>query len=201
MLAHELRNPVNIGQIYSQQLPAETDSKAVEYVSDAFDRIEDMIDVLLVLTRAKEAVGGRTSVDLGTVATEVWEDLETPEATLEVTLDRTVQADETYVRHLFRNLFENAVEHGGADVTVTVGKLPTGFYVADDGTGVPPADREAVFESGFTTTAGQGGTGLGLAFVEELADVYGWDCAVTESAAGGAKFEFSGVTGTPDASE
>ena len=193
MLAHELRNPVTIGQIYSQQLPTETDSEPVEYVTEAFDRIEAMIDVMLVLTQGREAVGERTSVELGDVAREAWEDVNATDASLDIVIDYAIQADETYVRHLFRNLLENAVNHGGADVTVTVGELPTGFYVADDGAGIPAAERDAVFDQGYTTTADNGGIGLGLAFVQKLAEVYEWEYAVTESAAGGARFEFTNV--------
>jgi PAS domain S-box-containing protein len=207
MLAHELRNPVTIGQIYSQQLPAETDSgadsetdssdsEAVEYVTEAFDRIEDMIDVMLVVTRGSEAVGGSCSVDLADEARAAWDDVDAPDATLDVALDRTIQADETYVRHFFRNLLENAVQHDGADVTVTVGDFPSGFYVAD-GDGIPPEERDAVFEAGYTTATDGGGTGLGLAFVRELADVYGWDCDVTENEDGGARFEFRNVDRDP----
>ena len=195
LLAHELRNPVTIGQIYSQSLPDEADSEAVAYVSEAFDRIEDMIDVLLVLTRGREAIGERTPVQLGDTARDAWENVEPLDATLEVESDRTIQADETYVQHLFRNLFDNAVEHGSTDVTVSVGELPTGFYVADDGAGIPPEERDAVFEAGYTTAAEQGGTGLGLAFVRKLADVYEWECTVTESESGGARFEFANVDG------
>jgi signal transduction histidine kinase len=213
MLAHELRNPVTIGQIYSQQLPDEIDSAAVEYVAEAFDRIEDMIDVMLVLTRGREAVGERTPVELADVAQEAWDDVDAPEATLEIGLDRTIRADETYVRHLFRNLLENAVEHGstsnrtesgdavehaGRDVTIVIGDLPTGFYVADDGPGIPAEDRDAVFEAGYTTAAGQEGIGLGLAFVRELADVYDWTCAVAESESGGARFEFANIDQDPE---
>ena len=193
MLAHELRNPVTIGQIYSQQLPAKSKPEAVDYVTEAFDRIEDMIDVMLVLTRGREAVSERTPIDLADVAREAWDNRTAPEATLEVTIDETIQADETYIRHLFRNLFENAMEHGGAGVTVRVGDLPTGFYVADDGRGIPADKCDVVFETGYTTAAEQGGTGLGLAYAKELAEVYEWGYTVTESAAGGARFEFTNV--------
>lgn len=191
MLTHELRNPVTIGQIYSQQLSAEGDAEAVEYVTEAFERIEDMVDVLLVLARGREAVGESTSIDLATIIRGVWDQMETPDATLRVEIDAAIQADETYLRHLFENLFENAIEHGGADVTVTVGDLPNGFYVADDGTGIPADDREAIFEAGYTTAADHGGTGLGLAFVRELAEVYGWEHTVTDSEAGGARTLFA----------
>ena len=194
MLAHELRNPVTIGQIYSQQLPAETDPEAVGYVTEAFDRIEDMIDVMLVLTRGREAVGERIPVALADAAREAWNDVDAAAATLDVDLEHTIQADETYIRHLFQNLLDNAVEHGGADASVTVGSLPSGFYVADDGPGIPPEDRNTVFEPGYTTASEEGGTGLGLAFVRELAEVYEWNCAVTESESGGAQFEFRNVS-------
>ena len=206
MLAHELRNPVNIGQIYSQQLPTDAAPNAVEYVTEAFDRIEDMIDVMLVLTRDREAVGESSPLSIAEAARDAWENAETAAATIEIDVAAVMRGDETYVRHLFRNLFENAVQHGGRDVTVRVGELPaesaneaapdeavSGFYVADDGEGIPPDERDEVFEVGFTTAAEEGGTGLGLAFVKELAGVYGWDYSVTESEAGGARFEFRNV--------
>ncbi|WP_440006029.1 PAS domain-containing protein [Halomicrococcus sp. SG-WS-1] len=193
MLAHELRNPVTIGQMYCHELPDEANSDAVEHVREAFDRVDAMIDVMLALTRGHEAVGERTTVSLANVAREAWDQVETPDATVDIDVDRTIQADETYIRHLFQNLFENAVEHGGADVDVTVGELPTGFYVADDGPGIPADDRDAVFEAGFTTAAEKGGTGVGLAFVQKLTEVYGWESRATESAAGGSRFEFTNV--------
>ena len=193
MLAHELRNPVAIGQIYVQQLPTEAAPQAVEYVTEALDRIEDMIDVMLVLTRGRDAVGKSNSLSLTGVVRDAWNEVDTPEATLEAKIEAMVEADETYIRHLCRNLFENAVQHGGTDVTVRVGELEDGFYVEDDGVGIPAEQREAVFDAGFTTAADEGGTGLGLAFVQELAEVYEWDCRVTESSEGGARFEFTDV--------
>ena len=193
LVAHELRNPVAIGQIYSQQLPDEADADSVEHVADSFDRIEDMIDILLVVTRGREAVSSETAVQLADAAHAGWAKAETAEARLEVDLDQTIRADETYIEHLFCNLFENAVQHGGAE-TVSVRALPTGFYVADDGSGIPAAERENVFETGYTTAADNGGTGVGLAFVDALADVRGWTCAATESDAGGVRIEFTDVT-------
>ena len=80
---------------------------------------------------------------------------------------------------------------GTDGLTVTLGTTSEGFYVADDGVGVPPEDRERVFESGYTTN--DEGIGTGLAVVEDLASAHGWTVSVTESAAGGARFEFGGV--------
>jgi len=80
---------------------------------------------------------------------------------------------------------------GTDGLTVTLGTTPEGFYVADDGVGVPPEDRERVFESGYSTD--EEGIGTGLAVVQDLASAHGWTVSVTESAAGGARFEFGGV--------
>ena len=76
-------------------------------------------------------------------------------------------------------------------VTITIGALEDGFYVADDGPGIPPEEREAVFESGYST--GESGTGLGLSIVEQVAREHGWTVDLEESADGGARFEFTGV--------
>ncbi|MFB6078318.1 MAG: sensor histidine kinase, partial [Halarchaeum sp.] len=102
-----------------------------------------------------------------------------------------VLADPSRLGQLFENLFRNAVEHGGDDVTVTVGDLDDGFYVEDDGPGIPADEREVVFEPGYSNEAD--GTGLGLAIVEQTAAGHDWTLTVSESSAGGARFEITGV--------
>jgi signal transduction histidine kinase len=78
-------------------------------------------------------------------------------------------------------------------VTVRLGPLSDapGFFVEDDGPGVPERDREAVFEFGYTTT--KEGTGLGLGIVRRIAETHGWECRLTSGRDGGARFEFVGV--------
>jgi PAS domain S-box-containing protein len=90
---------------------------------------------------------------------------------------------------------DDAVEHGGADVTVRVGELDDGgFYVSDDGPGIPPDEREHVFEAGYSTRTE--GTGFGLNIVRETVEAHGWSVRLTEGDAGGARFEFRGVEST-----
>jgi signal transduction histidine kinase len=75
-------------------------------------------------------------------------------------------------------------------VIVEVGTLDDapGFFVADDGTGIPEDARDNLFEMGYTTDVD--GTGFGLAIVESVADAHDWNVTVAESEDGGARFEF-----------
>ncbi|WP_123536984.1 PAS domain-containing sensor histidine kinase [Halosimplex salinum] len=94
---------------------------------------------------------------------------------------------------------EDSAEHGEATPTVTVGTLADGFYVADDGPGIAAADRERVFDVGYSTNKSEGNTGMGLAIVRKVADAHGWTVDVTDANDGvsgdrsGARFEFRGV--------
>jgi adhesin HecA-like repeat protein len=117
----------------------------------------------------------------------------TDAATFSVVSSPTVEANTGRTRRLFENLLRNAVVHADGDVTIEVGSLDdrAGFYVADDGPGIPPDARDTVFEPGYTTA--EEGSGFGLAIVSRIAAAHGWEVTLTESDAGGARFEFAGV--------
>lgn len=82
-----------------------------------------------------------------------------------------------------------AREHTNAPIEVRVGTLADGFYVEDNGPGIPEADREKVFAYGHSSR--EDGTGLGLSIVKNVADAHGWEVGIEESEAGGARFEIS----------
>jgi signal transduction histidine kinase len=98
----------------------------------------------------------------------------------------SVDADPGRLQELFENLFRNAVEHAGDGTSVRVGELADGFFVEDDGPGIPPEEREAVFEHGHTTA--KSGSGLGLSIVKSIANAHGWSIAVCDGPDGGARF-------------
>jgi signal transduction histidine kinase len=112
---------------------------------------------------------------------------------LETDCDFSLGGDPASLVQLFENLFRNAVEHGGDVDVVRVGTLlgddgnVRGFFVADDGVGIPEENRETVMEDGYTTS--KDGTGLGLSIVSEIVNAYDWRLNVTESETGGARFE------------
>ncbi|MFT4944961.1 MAG: signal transduction histidine kinase, partial [Halovenus sp.] len=113
--------------------------------------------------------------------------------TLSVETDAAIRADRSRLASALENLLQNADEHGGDRVTVTVGWLERGdgFYLADDGAGIAASERDQVFGAGYSTD--DTGTGLGLHIVGQVVEAHGWDIHVTESAAGGARFEVTGV--------
>lgn len=197
IVSHDLRNPLSVARGRLDLAREECDSEHLANVARAHERMETLIDDLLTLARDGESVEQTERVALGDLARECWEGVETADATLRVDADRAVRADRSRLRQVLENLVRNAVEHAGADVTVAVGDVDGGFYVADDGPGIPESEREAVFEAGYSTN--DGGTGFGLEIVEAVATAHGWDVRVTESADGGARFEFTGVDFVADA--
>jgi PAS domain S-box-containing protein len=198
VVSHDLRNPLQVLQTSLDLVEETGDPTHVERCRRSVDRMGRLIDDLLALARGGEDGVQMAAVDVDSTAQDCWQHVETDGATLRAESDLVVTADAEKLRQLLENLIANAVEHGTSGdasegVTITVEALDerTGFAVADDGRGIPEADRDRVFESGYSTS--DDGTGFGLAIVEQVADLHGWDVSVTESDAGGARFEFSGV--------
>jgi signal transduction histidine kinase len=76
-------------------------------------------------------------------------------------------------------------------VTIRIGCLPNaaGFYVEDDGPGIPPEKRSDVVQAGYTES--ENGTGFGLSIVNQIVDGHDWQLDITEGDDGGARFEIS----------
>jgi PAS domain S-box-containing protein len=191
VLSHDLRNPLNVAEANVEMMMASGDCDRLETVDTAHDRMEALIDDALTLIQEGYEVESTEPVELDTIASDCWQHVQTKDATIRVARDGIVYADTNRVKNLFENLFRNAIEHGGEDVTVRVGVTDGGFFVADDGSGIPEENREDVLEPGWTTDGK--GTGLGLNIVSEIAAAHGWNVAVSESEGGGARFDFTGV--------
>ncbi|MFC6953896.1 PAS domain S-box protein [Halorubellus litoreus] len=203
VVSHDLKNPLAVAE-GSLEMARETgDGVHFENASDALQRMSTLITDVLALAREGSAVVDPDGVFLSAVASAAWTNVETGDATFTVADDARIHADERRLQRLFENLFRNSVEHGASDdaVSVTVGALPDedGFYVADDGPGIPEDDRGSVFESGVTTS--DDGTGFGLAIVAEIADAHDWSVEATESAEGGARIELREVEAAPNATQ
>jgi PAS domain S-box-containing protein len=191
VVSHDLRNPLRTAAGRVELAQAECDSAHLGDVADALDRSQALIDDLLTLAQGGEAVKSTEAVSVSAQAEECWQMIPNDEATLVVDSDRVVSADRSRFRQLLENLFANAVEHGDAGVTVSVGDLPNGLYVSDDGVGIPRSERQTIFEAGYSTT--EDGTGFGLRIVKQIVDDHGWEVTVTDSDDDGTRVEISGV--------
>ena len=212
IVSHDLRNPLAVirGSIEMARLNGETEP--LERGERAVDRIDQLVSELLTLSRQGTGTEEPTEFGLASVATDAWETAaEGDDADLVVARDARVCGDRGRVRQAFENLFRNATEHarpegtgatetdpddaagedgpsegaridGDDGLTVLVTATDEGFLVADDGTGIDPEDREAVFESGFTTRAD--GTGYGLDIVREVVESHGWSVELRSVADG-----------------
>jgi len=201
-VAHDLRNPLTIAlghaEIAQYRQPDERVSDPLETAIAALERMGTVIDEVLTLSEQGETIHEPERVALTDVVTTAWDHVDTASASLSIGDDvsgHTVRADGSRLRTLLENLFRNAVEHGGPDVTVRAGTLATGggFFIEDDGPGFPETDSSRIFDSGFTTS--DEGTGFGLAIVRQVVDAHGWSIVATDSEGteGGARFEITGV--------
>lgn len=199
--AHELRTPLMalMGEIELARVDPSVDAALLDRLDLLAQRLGERVDDLVLLSTLDEGRPlQRTSV---AVLDLVRREAAALSADIEVGGDdATVDADEVLVSRACRNLLANAVRHRRSKVTATVsaeagdGAL-VWLYVDDDGSGVAPDQREAVFHR-FTRLDDSrrhdaGGSGLGLAVVDSVARAHGGLAAVTEGPLGGARFAFA----------
>jgi signal transduction histidine kinase len=194
VLSHDIRNPLNVA-MGSVQVVQDAEAEAAEEylgtVETALERIRRLVDDMLTLAQEGETVDDPERVSLERIAEEAWANVATGEMTMRVQVQKSVEADRDRLMQVFENLYRNAIEHGGEDVTVIVGGLEGGFFVEDTGPGIPPEQRDSVFESGYSTA--DEGTGFGLAIVKRIVTAHGWQIAVATGDEGGARFEIAGI--------
>lgn len=192
VISHDLRNPLRVAEGKLELAQNDCDSEHLVDAANAVDRCQVLVSDMLTLAREGEQVDKTDSVALASIAERSWQTVATGAADLCVETTQRIRANSSRLRHLFENLYANAVEHGGEDVAVHIGDTDEGFYVADTGPGIPESERENVFEAGYSTA--EQGTGFGLRIVKQVVDAHGWEITVVESKQGGARFEITGVS-------
>jgi signal transduction histidine kinase len=207
--SHELRTPLTVirGQLEllaSQASPSPAEVRRVERLVQAeIARVSRLVDDLLLLAKAEQTRFLRIEpIELDGYVHELWDGISLlasrrfelgplPRGTLHADPDRLAQA----LRNLIGNAIEHTAERNGL-VRMLVEPLPQGrvrFVVEDDGPGIPPAQREHIFDRFYRTDAARdrssGGTGLGLAIVHAIAEAHGGRAAAGRSPEGGARIE------------
>jgi PAS domain S-box-containing protein len=182
IVSHDLRNPLNVATGSLDLAEERGEQRQFRKVREAHERMADIIDDVLTMARKGTAIEETQQVRIDEVAEAAWQSVEADAAALSVPASQTVAADRSRLVQAFENLLRNATEHGPNDVTITVGDLENGFYVADDGPGIPPEHRDSVLDHGYTTS--DTGTGLGLSIVSNVVDAHGWDIDVAARESG-----------------
>jgi signal transduction histidine kinase len=202
--SHELRSPLTAirGQLEvlaRSESPDAAELRRVEAVALAeMGRVERLVDDLLVLARLDEGLGPlprelEAKPFLRELIAATDERVELGELA-----DGTLRADPDLIAQVLRNLIENARRHAGATGRVSVRSTPVPgglrVDVDDDGPGIPPAERERVFDRFYRSQAARerasGGSGLGLGIVRSIVTSHGGRIWVEDSPLGGARVSF-----------
>ncbi|MEG3087969.1 sensor histidine kinase [Sphingomonas sp. PB4P5] len=183
-LAHALKTPLTV---IMNAATAEADDLGETVVREA-RTMRRQVDHHLARARA---VGRRGSAHS---RADVWPSLESVERAV-ARLYRHVRIDidgpKTLQVHVERqdldemlgNLIENAAKYGGGSVFVTVGQHSgfVEFLIEDDGAGIPEEQRVRIFDRGVRLDSGKPGTGLGMAIVRDVAEIYEGTVSLEES--------------------
>ncbi|MFO7292988.1 MAG: GAF domain-containing sensor histidine kinase [Actinomycetes bacterium] len=205
-VAHDMRSPL-AGIIGFARILEELDSvamdpmasEAVRFIAAEAQRLSDLVSQLVDLGRVDlgETTLDLEQVDLAKVAAQVVEVARTrfPAHRFALRAEEpvTIEGDLLRLHRVIANLVDNAAIHGpsGGLVTIEVSEEPGEalLAVSDRGPGVPPADRDRIFERFVRLDGSHAGTGIGLYLVKALVDAHGGKVTVTDAPGGGARFE------------
>jgi signal transduction histidine kinase len=199
--SHELRSPLATIRQHAELARAHPDATSIDdlaaVVHEEGLRMQELVDAMLLLARlAEHAPPRRRPVDLDDLALAEAGRLRAAGVTVVATDIQAarVLGDERLLGRLIRNLADNAARHARGTVSISVGEHrgEALLTIDDDGSGVPAADRERIFERFVrldeARTRDAGGSGLGLAIVRAIAQAEGGSVRVEDSPLGGARF-------------
>ncbi len=202
--SHELRSPLaglrQTAEVSIAHPGALPEGELAQAVLEESLRMQRLVDQMLLLTRADESggAGPTREVDLDDLALAEVERARRLHPTLGVDgssiAPGRVLGDRAALAQVTRNLVDNAARHAATRVQVAVGTDATTVWLSvdDDGSGVPEAERERIFERFVRLDEARarddGGSGLGLAIVREIARAHGGEASVSRAPGGGARF-------------
>ena len=197
--SHELRSPlatVRAQLELAMAAPSTLEDRGPSMLAE-IDRLDLIVGDLLAVSKADEMDMQYLPVDLDELVLDHAQRLRGSELVIEVGGVDHVQVlgDERLLTSLVRNLLDNAARHAGQVVRLRLYVHVDGssrFVVDDDGPGIPPDQRSAVFDRFTRLDDGRdrdsGGTGLGLAVAMAAARAHGGTIEIADSPLGGARF-------------
>jgi signal transduction histidine kinase len=193
---HELRTPLtsiraNLAALAhgeARALAPDERARVLAELERDLVRLTALLDGLQALARGDAGMSERAPVNVTDVADAALADARRRHPRVDYAFgearELTIAGDETGLRAALDNLLENAARHGAHRVRVHV--TDHGVRVDDDGPGIPPAERDRVFERFARGGATTPGSGLGLAVVAQQARLHGGRAFATDSPLGGA---------------
>ena len=207
-VSHELRTPLAQVLLFGETLSfgRMTTRREVKRAADIIvaesRRLMQLVDNVLFFGRRERGATARLdAVDLAPIVTDVLAAFGPLAAAADATLraarleSASVSVNRAELRQVMLNLLDNAVKYGPRGQTVTIGVARKQEYVRlwveDEGGGIPPADRQRVWEPFVRLTrdidAETAGSGIGLAVVREIVSRYGGSTRIEDAAGGGAR--------------
>jgi signal transduction histidine kinase len=175
--SHELRTPLARLRLGLELFKKDGDPKHKQDLERDIAELDALLDEILLASRLEAAPAlQREDIDLLALAAEEAAHYEQSEAEGDPI---TIRGDARLLRRLIRNLLENARRHGKPPVRVAVRRENDRAMidVIDCGPGVPPAERERVFEPFYRRSSDSSGAGLGLSLCRQIARLHGGDVA------------------------
>jgi signal transduction histidine kinase len=190
-VSHEFKTPltsmrgtIELLRDHVDEMPRENRDRFLEMLEDDTGRMERLVRRLLDLARADVIRPGNERADVNEVLNRVVQRYRESGLQIDLQMDTeasTVRmAPETF-ESIVANFLDNARQHGGNNVKVTLITESTGtpdsplveLHISDSGKGISDADMERIFNPFFTTARATGGTGLGLSIVQTLVTAHG----------------------------
>ena len=191
-LAHGLKTPLQVLSADIRALRKKGETELADDIEKSAGAIRRHVDRELARARLAPGVSSNVSCRLSETAAGVIAVVRrTPSGkqlsfNVNVAEDLTVPVDEGDLSEILGNLVENATRFARSSVRVdastTAGEVV--IAVADDGPGIPDADRESVLSRGVQLDSKGGGSGLGLAIVSDIVEAYGGHLTMTNAAPG-----------------
>ena len=172
--SHELRSPLTRIRLALEIHAEKPDPKLVEEIRLNITELDQLIEDILLASRldtTQESLH-RETVDLSALLVEESARINAQCDAIPLTID----GDAKLLRHLLRNLLENARRHGGETISASLSKSGSQevmIRIEDDGAGIPEAERERIFEPFYRPTGSrekEGSHGLGLALVKQITE-------------------------------
>lgn len=182
--AHELRTPIAILRLKVDTAVEPATRKLSTDVARLSNLAEQMLDIQRMdVNRSDERI------DLAGLTRRIAADL----APLLIASDRTIEVqnegkpslrgDAGAIERVITNLVQNSIEHGGRHVILRV--IHSGFEVEDNGPGIPPEERERVFEPFHRLRPRSTGSGLGLNLVQQIIEMHDGRVSILSAPGGG----------------